>query len=217
MKMKQLSLTAFSMVVISASSATFAQTENFTGLSVGANFTQTAATHKRTETDSSSVEVFKYGETSSGANLQAAYGFKAGDSMVINVGGTYSLNDYKAGGDSSSQNSYDSIGKDKKHYTLYIEPGFVLSDSTLAYGKLAYHNLTHEVKATSSSTSLNESIKFSNIGFGAGVRTMLSKNTFLQAEMGLVNFTEKSYALGRATYKEQPKLTYGSLGVGYKF
>jgi opacity protein-like surface antigen len=216
MKIKQLSFTVFSMVVFSASSATFAQSENFTGLSVGANFTQTAATHKRTEV-STYTDTYNYGDTTSGVNLQAAYGIKAGDSMVINVGGTYSLNDYKAGGDSSSQNSYDSIGKDKKHYTLYIEPGFVLSDSTLAYGKLAYHNLTHEVKATSSNTSLNESIKFSNIGFGAGVRTMLSKNTFLQAEMGLVNFTEKSYALGRATYKEQPKLTYGSLGVGYKF
>ena len=217
MKMKQLSLTAFSMVVISASSATFAQTENFTGLSVGANFTQTAATHKRTETDSSSVEVFKYGETSSGANLQAAYGFKAGDSMVINVGGTYSLNDYKAGGYTYNGSAWQSNNKAKNHYTLYIEPGFVLSDSTLAYGKLAYHNLTHEVKATGSNSSLNESIKFSNIGFGAGVRTMLSKNAFLQAEMGVVNFTEKSYALGGATNKEQPKLTYGSLGVGYKF
>jgi len=212
MKMKQLSLTAFSMVVISASSATFAQTENFTGLSVGANFTQTAATHKRTEV-STYTDTYNYGDTTSGVNLQAAYGIKAGDSMVINVGGTYSLNDYKAGGDSSSQNSYDSIGKDKKHYTLYIEPGFVLSDSTLAYGKLAYHNLKLKTDTSHSNVSQN----FSNIGFGAGVRTMLSKNTYLQAELGLVNFTEKSYALGRATYKEQPKLTYGSLGVGYKF
>ena len=213
MKIKQLSFTAFSMVVISASSAAFAQTENFTGLSVGANFTQTAATHKRTETDSSSVEVFKYGETSSGANLQAAYGFKAGDSMVINVGGTYSLNDYKAGGYTYNGSAWQSNNKAKNHYTLYIEPGFVLSDSTLAYGKLAYHNL----KLKTDTSTYTESQNFSNIGFGAGVRTMLSKNTFLQAEMGLVNFTEKSYVHGGATFKEQPKLTYGSLGVGYKF
>ena len=213
MKIKQLSFTAFSMVVFSASSATFAQSENFTGLSVGANFTQTAATHKRTESDSSSVEVFKYGETSSGANLQAAYGIKAGDSMVINVGGTYSLNDYKAGGYTYNGSSWESNNKAKNHYTLYIEPGFVLSDSTLAYGKLAYHNLKLKTVTSDSNVSQN----FSNIGFGAGVRTMLSKNTYLQAELGLVNFSEKSYVLSGATYKEQPKLTYGSLGVGYKF
>ena len=196
-------LIATAVAATLAAPQVFAQANNFTGLSVGANVNlATTSTEFRGGGFSS-----KLGDTSQNASLQAAYGLALGNSGVLGFGGTYGLGDLKAGTVSGGGLSMDMKAKDM--YSIYVEPGYAVNNSTLAYAKIAYLGMKGE--ASSGGATASES--FNGVGYGAGIRTMLNKNLFLQVEFMQADYSEKTFS--GVSYK--PSASTGTIGIGYKF
>jgi opacity protein-like surface antigen len=202
MKKSLISFIATSAIAL-ASSSVFAQAANFQGFSAGANVNFATTS---TEVGGSGAAV-KFGETSQNASLQAAYGIGLSNSAVLGFGGTYSLGDLKAG--SISINGTTASLKAKNLYSLYIEPGIVVGNTSLAYAKLAY--LGTKGEATDGNTTGREN--FTGMGFGAGFRTMLNKNLYLQVEFLQANFDSKNFRGANIKLSG----TTGTVGLGYKF
>ncbi len=90
-----------------------------------------------------------------------------------------------------------------------MTPGYLANDKTLLYAKIGYHKM----KGTISGEGGSESLKFSGVGFGAGVKVALTQNVHVYAEAQRVNYSAKKY--DGETYK--PSSTIGALGFAYKF
>ena len=201
--MKKLLIASFAASVLTAAPA-FAQSSKFEGFSLGlnANLTSTTTDYKVGGISGSKSN------SSNDAGLQAAYSYRGLEGYVFGVGATYSPGDVKAGTVTISGVDYDWKGKDL--YSLYVEPGFKVSNTTLAYGKLSYQGANGEVKLSTGQTTKDD---YAGYGFGVGLRTMLNQNVYLQAEIMQVNYSEKT-TLGLTA---KPSTTLGSLGVGYQF
>lgn len=193
------------IVVVSTLIATnlYAQA-NFEGLSGGVNL---GLANASTDITISSTN-FKQGDTSQVGSLELSYGVPLDTKSLITFGGTYGLGELKAGAVTVSSTGYDLKGKDM--YSFYLSPGYLVSNTTLAYGKLAYTAMKGTL-TLSSGTSASEDFK--GWGYGAGIRTMLNEKTFLQIEFVQTKFN----SITDSTIKSQPASTIGSIGIGYKF
>jgi Outer membrane protein beta-barrel domain len=188
-------------------SQAFAQTNNFRGFSAGLNLNLAGSV---TELSDSTGKV-KIGDTSQNAGLQAAYTFAPSEQFAIGIGATYSLSDLNAGSGSSGTTTYEFKAKDI--YTVYVEPGFVIGNNTLGYAKLAYTGTRADTKATVSGVTTTATDNFNGSGYGAGIRTLLDKNVYLQVEFMQVTMNE----LTRNGVTLKPTSTLGTIGLGYKF
>jgi hypothetical protein len=175
---------------------------NFTGFSAAANMTMDATTNQMVDGSIADQSV--------GANVQASYGYALNANTVLSVGATYALTDAKAGNfvDQASDNG---TAKLKKQASIYIEPGFLVSPSTLVYGKVSFDTATGN--AVTPAYSVSADVK--GTGFGVGIRTMLDKNLFLQVEAKQTTFDKASFP--GDTDQFQVKTTNASIGIGYKF
>lgn len=115
--------------------AASAQTANFHGYSGALNL-NTVSVSTKIVGDGTTFNGI--GQQSWNGSLQAAYGFVTSpNSTVISVGGTYALGNSKAGEIVDPDGTF--AIKVKNQLSLYVEPGFLLSNNTLAYGKISYN------------------------------------------------------------------------------
>lgn len=189
-------------VAAACSTTTFAQASNFTGPSVGVNLDHTAVSSQITDATS---DLDGLGQHSVGVSLQAAYGFELTPSSVLNIGTTYSLTEAKAG---HVKDTNTVTFKGKNATSVYFEPGLLINDKTLAYGKVSYET----VKMTADGGNGDKNIN--GVGYGFGIRTMLDKAWTLQAEIKHVTYGSEK--LDRTT-DFKTTATVGTVGVGYKF
>lgn len=182
----------------------FAQANNFAGFSVAANVNASTATSKLSAPGTS----VNMGESSQNASLQAAYGLALGSNFVLGLGGTVALGDMKLGSFTSGATTV--ALKATEMYSLYIEPGYAVSNSTLVYAKVAYISTKAELAMTGFSTGTKD---FDGVGYGIGIRTKLSKNLFLQAEFAQSDYNEATS--NGSSFK--PSATTGTVGIGYQF
>lgn len=182
-----------------------AQTANFEGLSGALNLNRSSTTTKFTFEDS----YVNYGGQSWSGSIQAAYGFAVSPSIVVSVGGTYGFGRIDSGGENFGLGL--SEFRAKKAYSLYVEPGFLLNEKTLAYGKLSYEGAKGAARVFDSA-EYSKTIK--GTGFGFGVRTMIDKNMFIQVELKQVGYRTIDIGDG---YTYKPKSTAGTFGIGMKF
>ena len=183
----------------------FAQVSNFTGYSAGVNLDHTAVT---TKLSAGSATIDGLGQQSVGATVYGAYGVAVDSNTVINIGATYGLTNAKGG--STDDGTGPLTAKAKNQYSLYVEPGMLLNDKTLAYGKISYNSAKMELDAQGDvgSKSVN------GLGYGLGIRTMLDKNMSLNVEIKRVNYGTET-VLTDVDFKTTA--TVGSIGIGYKF
>jgi outer membrane immunogenic protein len=198
------------LLITAAAAATFfvpqvfAQSRNFEGLSLGVNL---SAASSSTEVSGAGFSN-NNGDTSTHAGVQAAYGFPLGDAFVFGIGATYDFGDLKGGSTSAAGTSYEVKGKDR--YSVYFEPGFVISNSSMVYGKIGYQGMKGEINLSTGQTFSDD---YFGAGYGAGIRTMVNRNVYFQAEFLQVNFDEKT----QNGVRSKPSATIGTIGVGYKF
>ena len=197
-------LIATAVAAVLAAPQVFAQANNFTGFSVAANVNLATMSIERSGLGLS----FQYAGSSQNASLQAAYGVALGKSGVLGFGTTYGLGDFKAGTFSGGGVRADVKAKDM--YSIYIEPGYALTTSTLAYAKIAYLGMKGEASSGGATTA---SESFNGVGYGAGIRTMLDKNLFLQVEFMQSDYSQKTVS----GVSLKPSASTGTIGIGYKF
>ena len=194
---------ALAAIAAACSTSAFAQVSNFTGFSAAVNMTMDAASTDFSGSGSIS-------DQSLGANLQAAYGYALNANTVLSVGATYALTDAKAGNFVDNNNGAVTT-KLKKQNSIYIEPGFLVAPSTLAYGKISFDSATLDL----SSAAGNGTADSKGTGFGIGIRTVLDKNLFLQIEAKQTVFDKARVSGNDVDHKT--KTTTASVGIGYKF
>ena len=194
---------ALAAISAACSTSAFAQVSNFTGPSAGVNASMVSATTKITFDDS---EIDGVGKQSFGAALQAAYGIELSKDSVVSFGGTYGLNKNKVGSFTDSEGIFSLEAKNQM--SLYVEPGFLINNSTLAYGKVSHESAKFTAIADG---SLSRTVKGTGIGFG--LRTMIDKNLSLQAEIKQIKYGTET--VGDTKFKAGA--TVGTIGLGYKF
>jgi len=194
---------ALAILAAACSNSAFAQASDFTGWSTAANITSV-----KTETTPQDSETLSGRAT--GANLQAAYGFALTPAYVLSLGASYGLTNDKAGGYVDTGET--GILKLKKQASVYVEPGYLVTPQTLVYGKVSYESATDAV--TSSVPANSESIDIKGVGLGLGMRTMIDKNWFAQAEFKQTKYDRKMSSSGTNV---DVKTSVIAFGVGYKF
>lgn len=186
-------------VIAATAPQAFAQAKNFEGFSLGANLTVAKTT---TDVTVGGATLSDSG-TSTNLDVQLQYSFALAPQFVLGVGATIGTGNNKSG----TVGGNDLSIKDRASFDII--PGYVLSDSTLLYGKVSALSATGVADgAGGSSTSL------SGIGYGLGVRSMIDKNMFFLVGYDWNRYDEKTVNGGGAF---KPKADVFSLGVGYKF
>ncbi len=195
-------------VLALAATGAFAQASNFGGFSAGLNLNTVSTNTKLNYTDLATIDGL--GQQSWNGSLQAAYGFVTSPSTVVSVGASYGLGKNKAGIIELDDGTKAEI-KTKNQFSIYVEPGFLLSNSTIVYGKLGYERVKG-VSSVDGDDYGTDKLKGSSFGFG--MRTMLDKTSYIQAEVRQVGYKSVTVEdLG--SYKS--KAVIGTIGFGYKF
>ena len=133
-------------------------------------------------------------------------------SSVLGFGLTYAAGKSKSGNSTDDDGSTNDIAI-KSQYSLYLEPGALLSDNTLLYGKISIERGKFSATSSVPADSLSKSI--SGTGYGVGMRHMLDKTKFLQVELMKVGY--KSIRNTDNTVDIKSSTTLGTIGIGMKF
>ena len=108
-----------------------AQVSNFTGMSGAVNLSAASTNLKL------SPSQYNLGGDNWLASFQGAYGIELSNSSVLGMGLTYAAGKSKSGTSiDDNPRATDDISL-KNQYSLYLEPGSLLSDNTLLYGKIS--------------------------------------------------------------------------------
>ena len=135
------------------------------------------------------------------------------------IGATYIPMEAKIGSGTVDGGSVS--GKLKDHYTIYLEPAFVVNKDSSIYARVQY---AHADLTLSGATGSN---KVEGWGAGIGLKTFLNANTFIRAE---ANYTEYDKISGTnvttpgapegsttTTVSGTPYLAQGIISIGYQF
>jgi opacity protein-like surface antigen len=225
---KLLGLLAIACIL--ATSNTFSQTSNFTGPSLALY-----ASHVDAKNDIEEVTgLYANKNTTTKKNnlipgVDFNYGFAIENNFVIGLGATYDLSKTKTG---EATRSFDSVGDAvtiitnnelKDHYSLYIQPTYVINKDSAMFAKLGKHfakanySWTHIFNGASDGRSFSNSSNIEGWGYGLGFKNFLSNNLFVQGEVGIVNY-EKFIDRSRIeSLSMKPETVNATISVGYKF
>ena len=179
----------------------FAQAKNFEGFSIGANVTGAKTTATATRLSAGGVNADDSANTT-GVDLTADYTFALGQSFTLGVGITLGTSANKAG-------TIVSDITNKERVALDFTAGFAASDSMLIFGKVSALSSTGETVGAGG----NATRSMSGLGYGIGLRALISKNVYLQAGYDVNTYDKTSFGATSLEFKTG----VFSLGVGYKF
>ena len=189
----------------------------FNGLSIGLNGLLKSSSIKTAATFRGESGTFdSVGQQNLGAGLFADYAFRLSDRALFLVGGTYDLNDsesFKISGRGS-----EAKVKEKNHYSLFVAPAYQMSQTSLGYIKLAYHqsqfeNINSLTRTELGTANTRYSKDFNGYGIGLGFRTLIADNFYGNLEVQRVFYGKED--ISPATFDVSS--TIGSLGLSYKF
>ena len=183
-----------------------AGTEDFVGPSIGVNLNVQSMSNKVSGTVNGTTISGTFGESSFGTSLKAAYGLALSQKSVLSLGGTYALVDAKAGTVAAGSSTARFVGKNAM--TLYLEPGVLVADKTILFGKVGYASVKGDTEGVSSIAT-----NFTGYTYGVGLRSMIDKNLYVEVEA--LQFSFSSKVISGVTY--EPSGTQANIGLGYKF
>jgi hypothetical protein len=242
-----------------AASNAFSQTTNFVGpsLALTGSYVGGSSNFKTGDfvnqnilyTDQSGLNTRLGENTNIIPGVDLNYGFAMGNNFVLGLGATYDFSKTKTGGFNSNLtvngDDFD-IAVDssfKKHYSLYIEPTYVVNKETALFAKVGRHyakaNISAPVTVNGSSLSDVTMGEFGGLvgqatatskniegwGYGVGIKTFLTSNLFVQLDAGIVEYDKVNlpYVIDSIAADEpiqnsyKAKTTNATISVGYKF
>ena len=150
------------------------------------------------------------GATSTVGVIDVGYSYKVNKDWSMGVGATYDMGKAKAG--YVDDTDLDLHISTKNHYSVYVQPSFNLNANTAVFGKVGYHSIKLEV-FDGNDVGGNDSQTLHGVGYGFGVRTMATKNIYVQAEVQWVDYKAKTDAVDT----NKLKTTSGIITVGYQY
>jgi opacity protein-like surface antigen len=100
--------------------------------------------------------------------------------------------------------------------SVYIEPTYILNDTTAVFGKLSYNRVNSTVYFYGDDPDAADSKTISGTGIGVGVTHFLTKDLFLKAEIESVHYGNNTYD-GYSPYAAKTKQTNSTISLGVKF
>lgn len=242
-------LISTALVSLIISSATYAQTTNFVGPSVALSGSYVGGSSEfKTGTGFSilsggdGIDSKLGDQTNVIPGVDLNYGFAMGNNFVLGLGATYDFSKTKAGAftsnsfinDEDATFSIDSNLKD--HYSLYIQPTYVINKDSAMFAKVGRHYAKASVKSAGGfvvdsltvgllGDDVTVSEKIEGWGFGLGLKTFLTSNLFVQFEGGIVEYDKINLPFRLSGVGElddnagshKIKTTNATVSVGYKF
>lgn len=190
------------LVGLIASTSAFAQADKFSGFSVGLN--SGFESGKMTVDDGTDKSTA--GATNTPIEIIASYTMSLSSDATIGLGFAYDLytpkfvNSSEFGGENATADV-----KLSNHYSVFIEPGIALSETTLGYLKLAYHS------GTAKGSNLSKTVN--GAGYGFGVKHLINSNLYLNIEIQQVNYSKITVSSTNITGTQN----LATVGIGYKF
>lgn len=170
-----------------------------------------------------------YGNHNLITNVGVAFSKSISSRWLIGLGAAYEFNNMIVGLDEATAASvkYQFSIREKKHRSLYVQPMYVLDETTAVFGKIGYHEAKIFVQDmngqnVSITPGLNESFSVTGPGYGLGLRKSLPYHVFIQVEGQYVSFndvrsTAANGANARSYYAVKLNLVSGILSLGYSF
>ena len=205
------------IALLASSTSLMAQTKSFEGASIGIFGGAIGAEADGSVTGTATTGSGSLGKVSGIAGIDLAYGFAGGK---IAVGATYVPMKAKFGtGSGNDADSGTSItGELKDHYTIYIQPTYVVNKDAALFAKLAY---AHADISTTNTTTASSDIE--GWGYGVGLKTFLTPNTFVQVEGTYTDYDSikgtklNRHGTGTTTVNADLKTVQALITLGYKF
>ncbi|MSP06373.1 MAG: hypothetical protein EXR13_02225, partial [Candidatus Fonsibacter sp.] len=171
---KLLKLSAIAL--LASSTSLMAQTKSFEGASIGIFGGALGAEADGTVTGTATGGSGSIGKVTGIAGVDVSYAFAGG---ALAVGATYVPMKAKFGGGSGNDATSGTTitGELKDHYTIYIQPTYVVNKDAALFAKFAYAHA--DVKTTNTTTAPSD---VEGWGYGVGLKTFLTPNTFVQVE-----------------------------------
>lgn len=161
------------------------------------------------------VEDLKWNDSALVGKLAAGYGHSFG-AFNLSANVFYILGDLKSGDKKYTLyngNTGTITAKGTNTYGVSVEPGWNVSESTLAYAKLSYVHTKGKISEVDVSGGIAAtttlSTGFDGFGYGVGVKHKFSQNLFGLAEIEQIDFQSKN--------DFKPNTLGAYIGVGYKF
>ena len=164
------------IALLATSTSLMAQTKSFEGASIGIFGGAIGAEANGSVTGTATGGSGSIGKVSGIAGVDLAYGFAGG---AFAVGATYVPMKAKFGtGSGNDATSGTTItGELKDHYTIYVQPTYVVNKDAALFAKFAY---AHADISTTNTTSASSDVE--GWGYGVGLKTFLTPNAFVQVE-----------------------------------
>jgi hypothetical protein len=214
------------IALLASSTSLMAQSKSFQGASIAAfgSIVGVEATGNVTDANSD-TNSGKIGQITPIAGIDVAYTFAAGSNGFVGVGATYipAEADFATGNtNASTGNTASNVrGKIKDPYSIYIQPGYAINNSSAVYGKISY--LQADFNVTSNNTITQQPGDLNGWGYAIGLKTFLTQNTFIQAEASYAEYDSLTakYTSSESstinTVSAKPKVAAGTISIGYKF
>jgi opacity protein-like surface antigen len=195
--MRQISFLLISICLLISGYAQ-ADAQNFQGLRIGGNLNMKGASTKLSD---SSGQIGTFGGNNIGGGITVAVSQRISNKVIIGVGASFSNSKFKSG-------TADIVEiKGKNLWTAFVEPGVVVGENTLLYGKAGYAGMKGSVD------EFNTAYTFKGYVYGLGIRTMVVDSLYVEVEALQYKFNSKE--IEGMTF--ETKATSANVGVGYIF
>lgn len=207
-------LTVFAFL-FAFSATTNAQTsnKNFDGFSIEVGIANQMQSNSVEETlDGVFNQKFEHdGQSNSLPRVALNYSSQPFSSFAIGFGGSYLF------GESTDKYDNDNHSmKIKNAMSFFVAPTFLVSDTTGIYGKVSFN----AAKGEYSEFASNDSRFIMGYGYGFGVKSFVTKNLYLLAEVESVNYGKETYtytSFGDLSFSVDTKTTNATISLGVKF
>jgi len=103
------------------------------------------------------------------------------------------------------------------HYSIYIKPMYKINDSSSLFFKLGSHSVKGKTTIKEGTVNASAEGTYTGTGYGAGIKSYLNNNVFIQAELTITDYNKKTFVSGDTTTTYQPNSTAGTILIGYQF
>jgi len=152
--------------------------------------------------------------------FDAGYSFVTSALTRLGVGMNFDLNSTKVLKDPNKAflNGTNALTS-KSAFSIYAEPGYLIHNDTLVYGKVGYSSF-RLVDSNAALAITNQKYKGTDLGFG--VKTKINDNWSLFTEFEKISYSSKSDSavngIGSSPVsKITPTASSGSIGISYQF
>jgi len=202
-----------------ATTPAFSQAKNFAGpsIAIGGGYSSQTASLKQSVVDDNNISVTNgIGQNNFSALVDLSYGLELDKSFILSVGATYDLTESDI--DIITFDNGYLKSKLQDHYSLYLQPTFLVNNNTGIFGKLSYNLAKYTGSILQNDVLRTASSDLEGWGYGIGAKTFLNNSTYIQVEGSYTEYSNYRAVVDNAiSFSGKPKILSALISAGYKF